>query len=173
MTATSNQLPVGASTELVGRHKSTVTTVISLMVAIALLSVLAFVVKKFLTPHTNPSLDIAFRISMPVLVLGAITWRRTKFAAMRLQDIGALKGPSGLLISLQRTTVQVAIIGTAAAVFGFIATLLTANEYYTYAGGVAGLLVILYAYPIRRSWERAVERFVPYAGQFDSSPESV
>ena len=172
MMATSNKSAVGASTELASRHKSTVTTVISLIVAVVLLSLLAFVVKKFLTPNASPSLDIAFRISMPVLVLGAITWRRTKFAAMRLQDIGALKGPSGLLISLQRTTVQVALIGTAAAVFGFVATLLTANEYYAYAGGVAGLLIIIYAYPVRRSWERVVERYVPYPGQFDSSPES-
>ena len=171
--ATSNESPESGSTELARRHKSTLTTVVSLMIAVVLLSVLGFVVKRFLNPQSNPSLDIAFRISMPILVLGAITWRRTKFAAMRLQDIGALKGPSGLLISLQRTTVQVAIIGTFAAVVGFIATLFTGNEYYTYAGGVAGLLIILYAYPVRRSWERAVERYVPYPGQFESSPESV
>ena len=173
MMATSNESAVADSTELARRHKSTLTTILSLMVAVVLLSVLAFVVKKFLTPHNSPSLDIAFRISMPILVLGAITWRRTKFAAMRLQDIGALKGPSGLLISLQRTTVQVAIIGITAAVVGFVATLLTGSEYYTYVGGVAGLLIILYAYPVRRSWERAVERFVPYPGQFESSPDSV
>lgn len=171
--AISNESPVGGSTELARRHKSTMTTVISLLIGVVLLSVIAFIARKFLTPQTSPTLDIAFRISMPILVLGAITWRRTKFATMRLQDIGALKGPSGVLIVLQRTTVQVALIGTAAALVGFGATVLTGNEYYAYAGGVAGLLIILYAYPIRRSWERAVERFVPYPAQFDSPPETV
>ena len=160
--ATSNESTSGVSTELARRHKSTATTVVSLLIAVVLLSVLAFVTNKFLTPKNNASLDIAVRISILIFGLGAITWRRTKFAAMRLLDIGALKGPSGLLITLQRTTVQVAIIGTAIGLIGFAATLLTGSEYYSYVAGLVGAVVILYAYPVRRAWERAVQRYAPY-----------
>jgi len=102
---------------------------------------------------------------MPVLItilifgLGAIAFRRTKFATMRLQDIAALQGASGLLISLQRTTLQVALIGAAVAVIGFVATLLTGDASYTYRAGVVAAAIMLYCYPVRSSWEQAVRRF--------------
>lgn len=147
--------------ELARRHRSTTTTVWSLLIAVVLLAVLAFVCKKFLTQQVNSSLDIAVRISILIFFLGAITLRRTKFAAMRLQDIGALRGPSGLLATLQKTTLQVATIGAAIGIIGFVATLLTGNEFYTYVAAVAGVVVILYAYPVRGSWEQALQRFAP------------
>jgi len=93
--------------------------------------------------------------------LGAVALRRTKFAAMRLQDIGALKGASGLLITLQRTTLQVAGLGIVIALVGFIATLVSANDFYAYGAGLVAVAVLLYCYPTRTSWERALLRFVP------------
>ena len=167
--ATSNESPSNAASELARRHKSTTTTVLSLLVAVILLAVMAFVSKRFLTQHINPSLDIAVRVSILIFGLGAITWRRTKFAAMRLQDIGGLKGVSGLLITLQRTTIQVALIGAVIGCIGFAATLLTGNEFYTYVAAVVGAVVILYAYPVRSAWERAVQRFAPSSDQAKSS----
>ena len=165
--AASNEISSSVPSELARRHKSTTTTVWSLLIAVALLAVLAFVSKKFVTQRINSSLDIAVRVSILIFGLGAITWRRTKFSAMRLQDIGALKGVSGLLITLQRTTVQVALIGAAIGCIGFVGTLLTGNEFYTYVAAVVGAVVILYAYPVRSSWERAIQRFAP-SGQSDS-----
>lgn len=169
---TANESPSNAASELARRHKSTKTTVWSLLVAVILLAVMAFVSKKFLTQRINPSLDIAVRISILIFGLGAITWRRTKFAAMRLQDIGGLKGASGLLITLQRTTIQVAIIGALIGCIGFVATLLSGNEFYTYVAAVVGVAVIIYAYPVRRAWERAVQRFAPPPDRANSSQNS-
>ncbi len=155
-------------TELASRHKSTTTTVLSLLIAVVLLCVVAVVSKKFLTPRINTWLDMAVRISILIFGLGAITWRRTKFSPMRLQDIAALKGPSGLLATLQRTTIQVALIGTAIGCIGFAATLITASEYYTYVASIVGAVVILYAYPVRSAWERAVQRFAVSPDNQDS-----
>jgi len=156
---TSNALTGNVQAELTRRHKRTATTVLSLLVAVVLLCVLAFVSQKFLTPRNNPSLDIAVRISILIFGLGAIALRRTQFAKMRLQDIAALQGASGLLITLQRTTLRVAMIGIGIAVLGFIATLMTAVPLYTYQAGVVGVAVLLYGYPVRISWEQAVRRF--------------
>lgn len=163
--ATSNKPDSQVLTELATRHKSTTTTVLSLLVAVALLCVVAVVSKKFLTPRMNSSVDMAVRISILIFGLGAITWRRTKFSPMRLQDIGALNGASGLLATLQRTTIQVALIGTAIGCIGFAGTLMTASESYTYVAGIVGAVVILYAYPVRSAWERAVERFASASDQ--------
>lgn len=158
---TSTQSAISSAPELDRRHKSTRTTVISLLVGVVLLCVLAYVSKRFLIPKNNPSLDIAVRITILIFGLGAVALRRTKFAAMRLQDIGALKGASGLLITLQRTTLQVAALGALIALVGFIATLLTANDFYAYGAGLVAVAVLLYCYPTRTSWERVLLRFVP------------
>jgi hypothetical protein len=132
-----------------------------LLILTVLLSAIAFLIDGSLPPRNNPSLDIAVRIIILVFGLGAITLRRTKFATMRLQDIGALKGASGLLITFQRTTLQVAILGAIIAVVGFIATLLTANAFYSYGAGLVAVAVLLYCYPVRSSWEKAIKRFAP------------
>ncbi len=147
--------------ELLRRQKTTATTVLSLVVAVVLLCILAFVSQKFLTLRNNPSLDIAVRISILIFGLGAIALRRTQFAKLRLQDIAALQGASGLLITLQRTTLRVAMIGIAIAVLGFMATLAAGTPLYTYQAGIVAIAVLLYGYPVRTSWEQAVRRFLP------------
>jgi peptidoglycan/LPS O-acetylase OafA/YrhL len=159
--ATSTALSPDVQAELRHRHKSTVTTVLSLLVAVVLLCVLAFVSQKFLTLKNNPSLDMGVRISIVIFGLGAIALRRTKFAKMRLQDIAAIQGASGLIITLQRTTMLVAIIGITVALIGFVSTLLTGDPWYTYQAGVVAAAVLLYGYPVRTAWEQAVNRYSP------------
>lgn len=159
--ATSTALNASVQAELTRRHKKTAQTVLSLVVAVILLCVLAFVSQKFMAQRTNPSLDIAVRISILIFGLGAIALRRTQFAKMRLQDIAALQGASGLLVTLQRTTLRVAMIGILIAVLGFLATLVTGTPLYTYQAGVVAVAVLLYGYPVRTSWEQSVQRFVP------------
>ncbi len=161
---TSAALTENVQSELMRRHKTTATTVLSLLVAVVLLSVLAMVSQKFLTPRNNQSVDIPVRISILIFGLGAIALRRTQFAKMRLQDIAGLQGASGLLITLQRTTLRVVIIGVVIAVLGFVATLVTGAPLYTYQAGVVAVAVLLYGYPVRASWEQAVRRFVPDGG---------
>ena len=158
---TSTEPAKSALPELERRHKATVTTVRVLLILTVLLSVIAFLIKGSLPPRNNPSLDIAVRIIILVFGLGAITLRRTKFATMRLQDIGALKGATGLLITFQRTTLQDAFLGAIIALVGFVATLLTANPFYTYGAGLVAVAVLLYCYPVRSSWEKAIKRFAP------------
>lgn len=147
--------------ELIRRHKATAKTVLSLVVAVMLLGVLAFVSQKFLTPRDNPSLDMALNIGIVILGFGAIAFRRTKFAKMRLQDIAALQGASGLLSTLQMTTLLVAMIGILIAILGFGATLATGAPFYTWKAGVVAVAVLLYGYPVRTSWQQAVRRFSP------------
>jgi hypothetical protein len=155
---TSNTSSPNVQAELTRRHKSTSTTVLSLLVTVVLLCILAFVSQRFLTPR-NSSLGMPALITIFIFGVGAIAFRRTKFAAMRLQDIAALQGTTGLLITLQRTTLQVALIGATVAVIGFVTTLLTGDPSYTYRAGVVAAAVLLYGYPVRTAWEQAVRRF--------------
>ncbi len=157
----SNQITKNLQSELVHRHKAASTTVVGLLIATILLSIVAFLSRSFLRQQQNPPLDIALRIIVMSFGLGSIALRRTRFAAMRLQDIGALSGPSGLLSALEKTTLQVAFLGASIAAVGLIATLLTGNDYYTYGAGLVAVAVLLYCYPTRTSWERTLQQFAP------------
>jgi hypothetical protein len=145
--------------ELKRRHKAAATTVLGLLVATILLCAIAYLSKRFLTQQNNPSLDAAVRITIMIFGLGSIVLRRTRFSTMRLQDIGALGGASALLKTLERTTLQVALIGAALSVIGFVTTLMTGNDFYTYGAGIIAIVILLYCFPTQTSWTRTILRF--------------
>lgn len=149
--------------ELARRHKSSATTVVGLLVASILLSVVAFLARPYFIPKANPPLDIGVRIVILILGLGAVVWRRTKFATMRLQDIVGLAGVTGLLQTLEKTTIQVALFGAAITGIGFIATLVTGNEWYTYWASAISIILFIYCYPLKSSWIAATKRFTQQA----------
>jgi hypothetical protein len=145
--------------ELTRRHKATARIVGMLLVGTAVLTLIALLAKSHLRQQPNPSLDITLRITILIFGLGSVALRRTKFSAMRLQDIGALQGASGLLDTLEKTTLKVAFLGATIALMGFITTLLTGNEYYSYVSSFLAIVVLLYCFPTRSSWERTLQRF--------------
>lgn len=155
----SEPLSSNSQAELLRRHKAAVLTVRVFLALTVALSGAAFLGRNHFRQQDNPALDIAVRIAILCFGLGSVVLRRTRFSAMRLQDIAALSGISGLLATLQRTTVQVALLGATIAIFGFSATLMTGNDFYAYGAGLVGLVVLLYCYPTRTSWQQAVAKF--------------
>ena len=129
------------------------------MIATVLLSIVAYLGKGYFRQQNNPPLEMALRISVGMLGLGAIIWRRTKLSPMRLQDIGGLQGGVGLVRTLEKTTLQLAILAALMAALGFIATLISGNEFYTYWAAAIAVIILLYSYPTKNSWMRSVQRF--------------
>ncbi len=120
------------------------------------LVVLAFFASNSIYRAGDRSIVMGLWIAILVFGLGAFVIRRTRFAAMRLTDIAAVKGVSALLKTLQDTTIQVAAIGGAIALMGFVITILTADwTNMLRAGGVAAI-VLIYCYPFRGAWQRVV-----------------
>jgi len=146
--------------ELSRRHKAAATTVLGLLLATILLCIVAYVGKPHFWQQPHPSLEVAVWITIFVLGLGSIVWRRTKFSTMRLQDIGALQGAPGLLSTLETTTLQLSLAAAGMSGVGFVATLRTGDDFYTYrAGAIAAAFLILYCYPTKSSWIGTLERF--------------
>lgn len=152
--------------ELGRRRRSAVTIILALLALTLLLMVLAYT--GVLIPEAGriePVLDMALRISIVFFGVGAVVLRRTKFNAARLEDIASLRGPSGLLETLQKTTVLVALIGGGIAVMGFVINVLRGSvegevPQAVWIGMIA-IAVLLYAYPRRAAWERVVEMTRP------------
>jgi O-antigen/teichoic acid export membrane protein len=141
-----------------------------LLALVVALCAAAYIGRSHFHQQENQTLDIAVRITILIFGLGSVALRRTRFAAMRLQDITALKGVSELLATLEKTTLQVAFLGSGIAVFGFIATLMTGNDFYAYGAGLVGVVVLLYCYPTRTSWEQALQKFGPAAATPPAPP---
>jgi hypothetical protein len=155
--------------ELARRHRTAAMVVGALLgLTIALIGI-AFVYAESLHRPGDPSLAMALWISILIFGLGSFVLRRTRLQAARLQDIAALRGMSGLLATLQGTTIQIAFIGGAIALMGFAVMIMTGNKYdMLRAGGVAAI-VLLSDYPQRSSWQRAL-RAAEQSGNADDPP---
>ncbi|HVF55597.1 MAG TPA: hypothetical protein VM934_05580 [Pyrinomonadaceae bacterium] len=143
--------------ELTRRHRATTSVVIAMFVLTLLLMLVAVAGLFSTAPDPGSPVVGVLRLTILLFALGAIALRRTKFSAMRLRDIAALRGVSGLLETLQKTTVYVALIGGAIAVMSFVISLLTGVGADMVWHGVIAVVVLLYAYPRRAAWRRVVE----------------
>ena len=154
-------------TELERRHrKASVLVLIFLALDIALVVIAYLAAARLYRPWGAPSTIMGLWIVILVFGLGAFVLRRTRFAAMRLQDIAALKGISGLLKTLQDTTIQIAFIGGAIALMGFVIMMMRPRDDprdwtdMLRAGGISAI-VLIYSYPFRGAWQRTVQMLAP------------
>ena len=155
--------PGGLPNELSRRHRTATIFIISFLVLdLALLVLAYFAADKFFRPG-DPSIVMGLWIAILVFGLGAFVLRRTRFAPMRLKDIAALKGMSGLLKSLQDTTIQIAFIGGAIALMGFVVTILMDDWTSMLRAGGVSAIVLIYGYPFRSSWERVARQLSDYS----------
>jgi len=145
--------------ELARRHRTAMLVVVGFLLLTVVLLAIAFFAAKSVFRPGDPSIVMGLRIVMVVFGLGVFVLRRTRFAAMRLRDIVAVKGQSALLKTLQDTTIQCASIGGAIALMGFIITIRTGEwTDMLRASGVAAV-VLIYCYPFRGAWQRAVIQY--------------
>lgn len=149
-------------TELEQRHRKASTLVLILLAFdVALVVIAFFAADRLYRAWGAPSTIMGLWIAILVFGLGAFVLRRTRFATMRLKDIAALRGTSGLLKTLQDTTMQIAFIGGAIALMGFVITILEGEwKDMLRAGGVSAI-VLIYCFPFRNSWERVVRMLAP------------
>lgn len=149
-------------TELEQRHrKASALVLIFLALNVVLVGMAYFAGDRLYRPFGAPSTIMGLWIAILVFGLGAFVLRRTKFAAMRLKDIAALKGMSGLLKTLQDTTMQVAFIGGAIALMGFLITIMRGDWTDMLRAAGVSAIVLIYCYPFRSSWERVARTLAP------------
>lgn len=147
--------------ELVQRHRTASIFVLGFLILDLLLLMVAYLFAERVVRRGDESIVIALWIGILVCGLGAFVLRRTRFATMRLKDIGALRGTSGLLKTLQQTTIQLACLGGAVAVMGYAWGMLTHDWTNTLRAAGVSAIVLAYSYPFRSSWQRVVRTLSP------------
>jgi hypothetical protein len=143
--------------ELVRRHRVAVMVIGGMLGLTIALVGLAFFKAESLRREPNPSLAMGLWITILIFGLGSFVLRRTRFQSMRLKDLAALRGLSGLLADLQGTTIQIGFIGGAIALMGFVVTILTGNYGDMLRAGGVAVIVLLSAYPQRSAWQRLLK----------------
>jgi uncharacterized membrane protein (DUF485 family) len=147
--------------ELVQRHRSATLVVLAFFALDFLLLVIAYFAAERIFRPADPSIAMGLWIAILVCGLGVFVLRRTRFSAMRLKDIAAVKGVSALLKTLQGTTIQVASIAGAIALMGFIITIMTGQWWDMLRAAGVCAIVLIYCYPFRSAWERTVRQLAP------------
>ncbi len=152
-----------SSESLIKRHRAASMVVSGIFVlTILLLAIVNLGRAAFDSPRMkDPALAAGLWIAILVFGLGAVVYRRTKFSPMRLQAIAGLRGTDGLLAALQRTTIMVALLGGVIALMGFTSAYLMGEPTDMNYAGVIAIAVLLYCYPRRAAWQRAVEELQP------------
>jgi hypothetical protein len=146
--------------ELERRHRAAVLTIYAMLALTVLLAALSLAGVLSEAAGFDPLIDGALRIAVVFFGLGAVAVRRAMFSGTRLQAIASLRGPSGLLAHLQKTTMIVAALGGAIALMGFVLTLIRDAADETPAMlwiGLIAVAVLLYAFPRRTAWRRVLE----------------
>jgi hypothetical protein len=142
--------------ELERNHSAAVSVVRAMAVLTLLLILLALSGVLAGAIRFNPITANTLRFTIVFLGVGAVVFRRTRFSAMRLQDIAALRGAAGLLATLRTTTIIVALIGGVIALLGFLISMMTGVGTDMLYLGVIAVAVLLYCYPRRAAWQAVV-----------------
>lgn len=158
--------------ELTRRHRAALSVVIAMAALTLLLAALALYGVTVPQLETeDPFLEGALRIAIIFCGLGAVRLRRARFAAARMQNIASLHGASGLLVTLQNTTVLVALLGGAAAVMGYVVASVTNSRLDVLMLLVVALVVLVNSFPRRSRWQRLLDAF-EQAGVLPGAPST-
>jgi hypothetical protein len=149
--------------ELSRRHRTATLAVLFCFVLDILLLVIAYFAAERIFRPADPKIAMGLWIAILICGLGVFALRRTRFSAMRLKDIAAVKGVSALLKTLQGTTIQVASIAAAIALMGFIITILEGDWTHMLRAAGVSVIVLFYCYPFKNAWQRAVRELAPPA----------
>lgn len=146
-----------AQDELALRHGAAVRVVSAVFTLTLALAALALVLTPRLARFSNPVGAPPLLFVILFIAVGSMFFRRTKFSAMRLRDITALRGASGLLETLQRTTVYLALAGGMIALLGFAFTVMSGNRNNAIYPTVIAVAVLAYCYPRRAAWRGVLD----------------
>ena len=148
-------------TELERRHRSaTMFVLFFFALDVALLLIAYFGAERIYRP-ANPTLGFGLWLVILICGLGVFVLRRTRFSAMRLQDLAAVKGVPALLRTLQGTTIQVASIAGGVGLLGFMITIITGDWTNMLRAAGVSVIILVYCYPFKSQWQRTVRQLGP------------
>lgn len=151
-----NEISAENLTELEKRYRMTVFIVLGqIFVSLILVFAGLFIAPKIPTALTEQDFTTIW-VGVLFIAVGSFILRRMFFNWERLKNIAILKNISGLLATLQRNSIILAIFALVVAILGLVITALTGNGTDMLRAGVIALVVFVINFPRKKVWKTIV-----------------
>ena len=141
-------------------HRQATMVVIAILGSIVLCTAIGLYVVVARQPRlASAQLPYGLYFGAVFLAFGSIFFRRTQMRGMRLEMVAALRGIEGLLKHFFTVTVVGVALAEGIALLALVAAVQGGDQNDVARLGVVALVVALFTYPRRTSWQRAAEYF--------------
>jgi len=139
------------------RHKKAAVVVAALGASVMVYSLVAWLIPPAQLSSRSGGRAFYYAVYGAALVMGfaVVVLRRLWLSQFRL-NLALRRGLGAMLGSLSLASILGAALGDAIGILGLVAYLMTGDREFSWRLGVVGLLLIIYSYPRRGEWERAV-----------------
>ena len=137
------------------RHKRTALVVAALGASVIVYVALAWLIPRSAAAPQSQGWKNTFYFVALGVGLGAVVLLRLLLSRFRL-EAAAKQGVSAVLGNLSLASILGAGLGDAVGLLGLVACLLTGDREFSWRLGLVGLALVIYSYPRRWEWERAV-----------------
>lgn len=145
-------------------HRKAIMIMFMMTVSIAIYAALGLFFLNTGEPDPRPlQARIPFFVIALFMALGSIAFRRTQLRWLRLEVVGGLRGPEGLIKHFFNTALISAVLAEAIGVLALVIVFFGGDTRDVLSLGAVALLIILTSYPRRNAWEKAVEYFAANA----------
>ncbi|HYP29217.1 MAG TPA: hypothetical protein VE262_21080 [Blastocatellia bacterium] len=147
-------------------HRKAMVVMLAMTASIAAYTLIGLVILNVREAAPRPlQARIPFFVAALFLSLGSIAFRRTQLRWMRLEVVGGLRGPQGLIKHFFRAAIVSAALAETIGVLALLVVFFGGDMRDVLSLGTVALLIILTSYPRRSAWEKAVEYFAADAPQ--------
>jgi nitrate/nitrite transporter NarK len=143
----------------VGRKYGTTAIVfLSQIVFSVVLTVVAAVIIRGRSETEAANVNItAIWVLIIFVAVGALLARRFFYSWERLKNVKLLRGPDGLLQTLQTNAILLGAISEFVAILGFVITIMSGSVYDMVRAEAVALITFLINFPRKSVWSRIVE----------------
>jgi len=143
-------------TELSKRYRMTVFIVLAQIFVVFLLLLISLFAGVKATSNLTEQDFTTLWVGVLFIAVGSFILRRMFFNWERLKNIAVLKGVSGLLKTLQRNSVILALFGLIVGIIGFLIATFSGNGLDMFRTGIIAFVVFLINFPRKKIWKTIV-----------------
>jgi len=151
--------PEQARDRVAAAHKTAVVLVTAFTLSIVIYAGVGTLILKTRTGSPQGELPYPFYAAAAALAIGSIVVRRAQLHGMKLENVATIRGVDGLIKHLLNATIMAAAIAEIIGVLALMVAFFGGSQSDVLRLGAVALVISLYNYPRRSSWQRAVDYF--------------
>lgn len=153
------QLTASLNNQLAAAHKTALIIVLTFAMSIVVYMGVGLLKLNLRGAKVQAQLPFAFYAAAAALAIGSILVRRALLHRTKLEVVAVTRGVEGLIKHLLNSTIIAAAIAEVIGLLALVVTFFGGDQNDVIRLSVVGLAVLVWNYPRRSAWERAVYYF--------------